>query len=158
VAANDHGGHEVHRLGDCDGERGPPRETVDSPERAAEQDRAEDVTENEDASCDQGGQLEMPDRLPALPAAVEVAMYRIATEALTNVARHAGARGAVLSLRCDATLDLEVRDDGPAGAPWVPEVGLSGMRERAAEVGGAFEAGPSATGGRVFVSIPLDAA
>lgn len=102
--------------------------------------------------------LEMPDRLPALPAAVEVAMYRIATEALTNVARHAGARGAVLSLRCDTTLDLEVRDDGPADAPWVPEVGLSGMRDRAAEVGGAFEAGPSATGGRVFVSIPLDAA
>jgi signal transduction histidine kinase len=64
----------------------------------------------------------------------------------------------VLSLRCAATLDLEVLDDGVAAAPWVSEVGLSGMRERAAEVGGTLEAGPSATGGRVFVSIPLDAA
>ncbi len=103
-------------------------------------------------------QLVMPDWLPALPAAVEVATYRIATEALTNVARHAGASGAVLSLRCAATLDLEVLDDGLVATPWVSEVGLSGMRERAAEVGGTLEAGPSATGGRVFVSIPLDAA
>jgi two-component system, NarL family, sensor kinase len=102
--------------------------------------------------------LVMPDSLPALPAAVEVATYRIATEALTNVARHAGASEAVLSLHCAATLDLEVLDDGPVATPWVPEVGLSGMRERAAEVGGSFQAGPAATGGRVFVSIPLDAA
>jgi len=102
--------------------------------------------------------LQVPEVLPELPAAVEVAAYRIATEALTNVARHAGARGASLQLRCRDRLDLEVLDDGPATAPWSPGVGLSGMRERAVELGGTFEAGPCASGGRVFVSIPLDAA
>ena len=103
-------------------------------------------------------ELQVPEVLPDLPAAVEVAAYRIATEALTNVARHAGARGATLELRCHGRLDLEVLDDGPATEPWSPGVGLSGMRERAVELGGVFEAGPSPAGGRVFVSIPLDAA
>ena len=65
-------------------------------------------------------ELVMPEVLPALPAAVEVAAYRIATEALTNVARHAGARGAVLSCAATATLDLEVLDDGRAGSAVVP--------------------------------------
>jgi two-component system NarL family sensor kinase len=103
-------------------------------------------------------ELQVPETLPALPAAVEVAAYRIATEALTNVARHAGAHGATLALRCDRRLDLEVRDNGAATQPWSPGVGLSGMRERATELGGTFEAGPCPSGGRVFVSIPLDAA
>jgi two-component system NarL family sensor kinase len=99
----------------------------------------------------------VPENLPALPAAVEVAAYRIATEALTNVARHAGARGAVLEIRCDTSLDVEVTDDGPDASGWSPGVGLEAMRERAAEVGGLFEAGPSRRGGRVYVSIPLSA-
>jgi two-component system, NarL family, sensor kinase len=103
-------------------------------------------------------ELQVPEVLPALPAAVEVAAYRIATEALTNVARHAGASGATLELRCNGRLDLEVLDDGPATQTWSPGIGVSGMRERATELGGTFEAGPCASGGRVFVSIPLDAA
>jgi two-component system NarL family sensor kinase len=102
--------------------------------------------------------LLVPEVLRALPAAVEVAAYRIATEALTNVARHAGASGATVQLRCNGRLDLEVLDDGVATRPWSPGVGLSGMRERAIELGGTFEAGPCPSGGRVFVSIPLDAA
>jgi two-component system NarL family sensor kinase len=97
----------------------------------------------------------VPDQLPTLPAAVEVAAYRIATEALTNVARHAGARGAVLEIRCDTSLNVEVTDDGAGAARWSPGVGLEAMRERAAELGGLFEAGPSRRGGRVYVSIPL---
>jgi signal transduction histidine kinase len=103
-------------------------------------------------------QMDVPDTLPALPAAVEVAAFRIATEALTNVARHASAHGAVLRLECDGRLDLAVLDDGVTSAPWSPGVGLTGMRDRAVELGGTFEAGPCASGGRVFVSIPLDAA
>jgi signal transduction histidine kinase len=102
--------------------------------------------------------LDAPDPLPTLPAAVEVAAYRITTEALTNVARHSAARGAVVSLRCQDALVVEVLDDGGLGGPWRPGVGLNGMRERAAELGGSFEAGPCATGGRVYVSLPLDAA
>ena len=102
--------------------------------------------------------LEAPEALPALPAAVEVAAYRITTEALTNIARHASAQSAVVAVRCADTLVVEVTDDGGSGGSWVPGVGLTGMRERASELGGRFEAGPCAGGGRVFVSIPLDAA
>ncbi|MCW2798255.1 sensor histidine kinase [Nocardioides sp.] len=101
--------------------------------------------------------LLIPQQLPSLPAAVEVAAYRIATEALTNVARHARASLAVLELSCDDDLEIDVLDDGAAGDPWTQGVGLAGMRERAAEVGGSFEAGPTARGGRVHVSFPLGA-
>lgn len=99
--------------------------------------------------------LDVPDRVPALPAAIEVAAYRIATEALTNVVRHSRASVAVLQLRCGETLDVEVIDDGLPNGAWQPGVGLYAMRERAAELGGLFEAGPSASGGRVHVSFPL---
>jgi two-component system NarL family sensor kinase len=93
--------------------------------------------------------------LPALPAALEVAAYRIATEALTNVVRHSRATVAVLALRCGSDLEIEVTDDGPPNGAWKPGVGLQAMRERAAELGGQFEAGPSASGGRVRASFPL---
>jgi signal transduction histidine kinase len=102
--------------------------------------------------------LDAPEALPVLPAAVEVAAYRIATEALTNIARHASARSAVVEVRCADALVVEVTDDGRSDEGWSPGVGLTGMRERASELGGRFEAGPCAGGGRVFVSIPLDAA
>ncbi len=101
--------------------------------------------------------LVLPDTLPMLPAAVEVAAYRIATEALLNVSRHATATGAVVEVSCHDSLDVAVTDDGRSVAAWSPGVGLEAMRERAAEVGGSFEAGPSLQGGRVFVSIPLAA-
>ncbi|MFC9693315.1 histidine kinase [Kribbella sp. NPDC056951] len=96
------------------------------------------------------------DGLPTLPAALEVAAYRIATEALTNVVRHSRATSAVLALRCGDDLEVEVTDDGPPNGAWRPGVGLHAMRERAAELGGAFEAGPTPTGGRVRASFPLE--
>jgi signal transduction histidine kinase len=103
------------------------------------------------------------DGLPPLPAAVEVACYRIAQEAMTNVARHAGARNCLVRISLDAeagVLDLEVTDDGIG----LPEdrragVGLSSMRERAAELGGTCAAqslGP-AGGTRVLARLPLPA-
>ena len=102
-----------------------------------------------------------PEELPPLPAAVEVAAYRIVQEALTNVSRHAKARSCTVRLACPTgqTLDVEVADDG-VGLPDTPEggVGLSSMRERAAELGGECEIGrPSrATNGtRVFARLPL---
>jgi two-component system NarL family sensor kinase len=64
--------------------------------------------------------LDVPDQVPALPAAIEVAAYRIATEALTNVIRHARASVAVLRLRCGDCLDVEVIDDGPPNGSWHP--------------------------------------
>jgi signal transduction histidine kinase len=99
--------------------------------------------------------LVAPDELPPLPAAVEVAAYRIATEALVNVARHADATSAEVQVRCNGSLELEVTDDGGPGGPWVPGVGLSSMRERADEVGGSVEVGPCGRGGRVRARFPL---
>lgn len=79
-----------------------------------------------------------PQTLPALPAAVEVAAYRIVTEALTNVSKHARARSCSVSLNVtDGTLTLQISDDG-AGltGPRDGGVGLASMTERAAELGG----------------------
>lgn len=95
------------------------------------------------------------DGLPGLPAALEVAAYRIATEALTNVVRHSSATSAVLTLRCENDLEIEVTDDGPPTGPWHPGVGLQAMHERAAELGGTFQAGPTPTGGQVQAHFPL---
>jgi len=101
--------------------------------------------------------LEAPAELPTLPAAIEVAAYRITTEALTNVVRHSGAANAFVHLRCDDTLVVEATDDGPPGHAWEAGVGLQAMRERALELGGTFSAGPGPAGGRVHASLPLAA-
>jgi two-component system NarL family sensor kinase len=82
--------------------------------------------------------VSVPGELPPLPAAVEVAAYRIATEAMTNAARHApGAAVEVRIVVVDANLELEVADSG-SGQPdtFRAGVGLTSMRERAAELGG----------------------
>jgi two-component system, NarL family, sensor kinase len=98
--------------------------------------------------------FDAPETMPPLPAAVEVAAYRIATEALTNVTRHARARSARITIAVDAALELSIVDDGPADGPWEPGVGLTSIRERAAELGGRCVAGPFAGGGRVWASLP----
>jgi signal transduction histidine kinase len=75
--------------------------------------------------------------LPALPAAVEVAAYRIATEALTNVARHARASYCQVQLWFDGAFHVEIRDDGRGWSDGQRAgVGMTSMRERAAELGG----------------------
>jgi signal transduction histidine kinase len=83
-------------------------------------------------------EVHAPDSLPELPAAVEVAAFRIVQEALTNVVRHAAAERAVVALDCaDGTLSVRVRDDG-RGLPDAPVVGvgLASLRERAEDVSG----------------------
>jgi signal transduction histidine kinase len=96
-------------------------------------------------------EVEAPAQLPALPAAVEVAAYRIVQEALTNVLRHAQARRCVVRLTCDSGLAIEIKDDGvglgAAGASVHIGVGLRSMRERAAELGGRCVVEPAAAGG-----------
>ncbi len=96
--------------------------------------------------------------LPALPAATEVAAYRIITEALTNVARHACADRAEVAISADEdALLIVISDTGAAVAEpgWKPGVGLSSMRERAELLGGTFSAAPGELGGAVRVSLPL---
>jgi signal transduction histidine kinase len=81
-----------------------------------------------------------PDPLPPLPAAVEVAAYRIVQEALTNVARHAGARFCTVRLALERdVLLLEVADDGNGMDQRGIGVGLQTMQERATELGGSFQ-------------------
>jgi signal transduction histidine kinase len=103
--------------------------------------------------------LNTPEPLPALPAAVEVAAYRIITEAMTNAARHSGATriDVLLAVAEGDGLRIEVRDDGHVPGPgWQPGFGLTSMRERAAELGGTCQAGPDpAGGGRVIAALPL---
>jgi len=85
----------------------------------------------------------------ALDPSIELAAYRIVQEALTNTRRHApGAAVDVELLRADDCLHLRVRDNGP-GPPADPGRGhgLTGMRERAAAVGGELRTGPAAGGG-----------
>jgi two-component system NarL family sensor kinase len=104
-------------------------------------------------TCD----VDAPDPMPPLPAAVEVAAFRIAQEALTNVARHASARRAVVTIRVDDALTLEVRDDG-CGLPEHHRngVGLTSMRERATELGGSFAiTGAPDEGTLLQVRLPL---
>jgi signal transduction histidine kinase len=82
--------------------------------------------------------VEAPDHVPPLPAAVEVAAYRIVQEALTNVVRHAEAHTCTVRLTLADTLQIEVRDDGVGfSSDRQTGVGLLSMRERAAELGGS---------------------
>ncbi len=104
--------------------------------------------------------FDMDHALPPLPAAVEVAAYRIVTEALTNVARHAptatvAATVALHAAPSGSNLDLEITDNAGPHPPWTPGVGISSMQERAAEVGGTLTAGPTPTGGIVHARLPI---
>ncbi|TQN38073.1 histidine kinase/DNA gyrase B/HSP90-like ATPase [Blastococcus colisei] len=104
------------------------------------------------------------EELPPLPPDVETAAYRIAQEALTNVARHAGARSADVELRArDGRLEVSVGDDGTgfgtaeADGPRPGGVGLDSMRIRAQAVGGALTVTSGPGGTRVVAGLPLEA-
>jgi signal transduction histidine kinase len=102
--------------------------------------------------------IEAPPALPVLPAAAEVAAYRIALEALTNVARHARAQECVVRLTLDDELQLEISDDG-MGLPEMGKrgIGLTSMQERAAELGGKCVVTTRPTGGtQVLAQLPLN--
>jgi signal transduction histidine kinase len=102
--------------------------------------------------------VEDPEELSHLPAAVEVACYRVAQEALANVVRHSRASNCSIRIRLDeetGALSVEVEDDGRgirendrAG------VGMSSMRERTEELGGTCTVKPL-TGGGTLVSALL---
>lgn len=81
-----------------------------------------------------------PDPLPDVPAAVEVAAYHIAREAMTNAMRHAEASSCVTTLTASqGRLVISVRDDGSGiGTDTNPGVGLQSMRERTEELGGSL--------------------
>lgn len=104
-------------------------------------------------------QVDAPETLPHLPAAVEVAAYRITLEALTNVTRHAAAGRCTvrLTLAADNVLKLEIEDDGRGlSTEQRAGVGMTSMRERAAELSGVctIESFPG-HGTRVRARLPL---
>jgi signal transduction histidine kinase len=93
-------------------------------------------------------QVDAPADLPPLPAAVEVAAYRIIQEALTNVAHHSRAAHACVRLRLDDGLCIDVSDDGVGFRGGRDGgLGLYSMRERAAEVGGVWHISRRPEGG-----------
>jgi signal transduction histidine kinase len=97
--------------------------------------------------------------LPVLSAAWEVAAYRIVAAALDNAALHSGGSAATAHLEAaDGTLLVEVADDGRAPTErWRPGVGLTSMRERAAELGGTLTIDATHHGWTVRAAIPLPA-
>jgi signal transduction histidine kinase len=98
---------------------------------------------------------DVPERVPA---AVEVAVYRIVSEALMNVQRHAVATAVEVRLFEEGgSLVLEVADDGVGiGAEASAGVGLQSMRERAAELGGRLDVTGRPSGGTVLrATLPL---
>jgi signal transduction histidine kinase len=101
--------------------------------------------------------VEAHDDVEPLPAAVEVAAYRIALEAVTNALRHSGAETCTVTLvREDGTLLLQVRDTGRGlAADPSAGVGLTSMRERAEELGGSCTVVSDQSGTLVEVRLPI---
>jgi signal transduction histidine kinase len=97
----------------------------------------------------------------AVPASVDLAVYRIVQEALTNVARHARPASAVVRLaygQDDVTVEVDDGGTHRAGGNGTAGNGIAGMRERVAALGGDFSAGPRPEAGfRVTARLPLDA-
>jgi signal transduction histidine kinase len=106
-------------------------------------------------------ELEIEGKAPPLPAAVQLAAYRIIQESLTNVARHAGRAQATVRVTFDdSAVCVEVDDDGTAPSDGAAAIGtgsgITGMRERATALGGDLSAGFRRGGGfRVSARLPV---
>jgi signal transduction histidine kinase len=108
-----------------------------------------------------GVEVTLDDTIEHAPKPVQLALFRIVQESLTNVTRHAAATNATVRLWTDAdAYRLEVTDDGTASTAPASETGgrgLLGMRERAELLGGHLSAGPAEGGGfRVSATIPKE--
>ncbi|HSK55035.1 MAG TPA: histidine kinase [Jiangellales bacterium] len=99
-------------------------------------------------------ELHVSDRLPLLSPAVELAAFRIVSEAVANVLRHSDARRCRVSLSADDDLVVRVGDDGTRPQAWHPGVGLRSVSERAEELGGSATAGPTVEGWEVVARLP----
>jgi signal transduction histidine kinase/predicted RNA-binding Zn ribbon-like protein len=94
-----------------------------------------------------------------LPETLEVAVYYIASEALTNTAKHAHATSMTITLSMDAdTVRFSARDDGVGGARLGAGTGLTGLRDRAESLGGRIQiASPAGQGTSLRVELPIGA-
>ncbi len=100
--------------------------------------------------------LELPLDPPRLSPAIELACYRIISESLTNVDRHApGATATVSVLVSEGALHVSVRNDATTATGFVEGMGLASIRARADELGGHAQAGPSPDGWLVHAALPV---
>jgi PAS domain S-box-containing protein len=110
--------------------------------------------------------LDLPPDLERLPDVIEIALFRVLQESLTNVHRHSRAKSAEISVDVDAEqVTIEIRDHGRGMPPNIIKqieaetsklgVGLAGMRERIHELGGRFVVSSNASGTTVQATIPL---
>jgi len=101
--------------------------------------------------------VRLPDVAPALPAAVEVAIYRIIEEALANVVKHSQATHALVQLTIDYAVHLSITDNGTGISPDArPGVGFFSLHERASELGGTCQISSGPNGGTtVDTRLPL---
>jgi signal transduction histidine kinase len=103
--------------------------------------------------------LEVIGEPPPLPSGVQLSVYRLVQEALTNTLKHSNPSSVTVTLAFrDSRLDLEVVDDGTPTTPGAARSGqgLIGMRERVALLGGDLETGERAGGGfRVAAHLPV---
>jgi PAS domain S-box-containing protein len=105
--------------------------------------------------------LEMPESVTKLPDPVELAVFRVLQECLTNVHRHSGSKSATVKLQPNgSTITLEVHDQGNGlatdGDPnHFAGVGITGMRERVRELGGEFDIRFSPQGTHVKATFPI---
>ncbi len=106
--------------------------------------------------------LEISPEFCRLPHDLEIAMFRVVQESLTNIHRHSGSTTAVIQLTQNAErVQLEVIDNGiglPGGGregKFIPGVGIMGMRERMRQFGGNFEIVPTEKGTAIRATVPL---
>jgi signal transduction histidine kinase len=101
--------------------------------------------------------VDAPAELPALPAAVEVAAYRIVQEALENVSKHSQARQCIIRFANHNGLEIEIMDDGIGLPPnLTPGIGLRSMHERSEELGGSCVIERGVNGGtRILAHLPI---
>ena len=94
-------------------------------------------------------ELVVPDEVPRLSPAVELAAYRIAMEAMTNMLRHADADACVVRITARDYLEITVHNDGGPPESWTPGIGLKSIVDRAEECGGTATVGPTDEGWEV---------
>jgi PAS domain S-box-containing protein len=105
--------------------------------------------------------IRIPEDLRRLGDDVEIVLFRVLQESLTNIYRHSGSKTAIVEIATDSQqVWLEVRDRGngagqPSQEPFRPGMGITGMRERVKDIGGVLEIASDHTGTRVRAVIPL---
>lgn len=110
--------------------------------------------------------LSLPEKLKRLPDAIELALFRLLQEGLTNIHRHSASPSAQITVAlAHGEIELQIEDYGKGMAPEVLErfqsnsgylgVGLVGMRERVRELGGHMEVHSAPTGTRIVATLPL---